>query len=501
MFNILPFKKSLGFASIIILASMSAGWQAHAMEERHENPNGRRSLIGEKLVDEGQLEDPEILNNLGLKYREHGEFQLACEYFKKAAKQGSPDAHNNLGVMHRFGEGVIVSESKALKYFKLAAALDYPISYSNLGIMYRDGVGVPQSDIEALNLFRKAAALGHKESQQRAAEVLFNMAGKLFEQEDFAGALELSKDEELENFASAQFNIYLMLRGAEDGSQDHVEALKRLEKAADLGMTEAQYALGTVHMKNQRFSEALVNFKNAAKKNFPQAWYNIGIILRDGLTGKKNGTQALRSFKQAVKYAKPDERKGIAVALCSIADMYLEGDGIPKSEEEALSYFEKAAGLGLEEARRSLASTQHEIGRRHLEGEGVPKNPTTALKWLEEADKNGHLEAKKGIGIALHNIGSNHLNGEGTPKDAIEAIKWFKKAKKSGLVEAKSSLAMAHYNLGVMNLQGEGVPQNDTEALKHFKKSAALGYAQAQKPINILIEKMIRGGNYKILIH
>ncbi|HUX80292.1 MAG TPA: tetratricopeptide repeat protein [Alphaproteobacteria bacterium] len=487
MFNILPFKKSLSFASIVVLASMSMGWQARAMEEGDEISNGRGSPIVEKSVGEGQKEDPEVLNQLGLEYRRKGIYPIARTYFKKAAKLGLPEAHHNLGAMYLNGEGVIRNGNKALKQFQKAAALDFSPSYHNIGMMFRDGMGVPQNDLEALNSFKKAAGLGLHESQVLFIEMLYYMGKKRYEEKDFAGALSWYEDKGLENFAPAQFSIGIIRLSRDSGLQDYLKAIKPLEKAADLGMAEAQYTLGKLysegwegsppnfeealkryqeaahqnhaqaqealseaqydvaveHTENQRFSEALKFFRLAAKKNFPRAWFNIGIILRDGCAGKKNGGQALRAFELAIKYGMSEEDEVVIASQYSIAMMYLEGDGIPKSELKA-------------------------------------------FEWFEKASEKGHEDAREQLGVIQYNIGVKHLIGDGIPRDAVEGLKWLKKAEKNGVLEAKNTIARTQYNIGVTYLHGEGVPQNDTKALKRFKKAAALGHLEAQNAIKML---------------
>ena len=86
------------------------------------------------------------INGLGvfLNYKE------AVKWFKLAAKQGSSEAINNMGLLYDIGGfGLTADHKRAGIYYRQAAELGNASAQYNLGQNYRKGEGVSQNFQEA----------------------------------------------------------------------------------------------------------------------------------------------------------------------------------------------------------------------------------------------------------------------------------------------------------------------------------------------------------------
>ncbi len=77
--------------------------------------------------------DPIALNQLGEKRYNEGDFEGAFEYFTNAAGFGDMDAHHNLSVLYREGEGVEKDLKKEMYHMEEAAIGGHPDARFNLG--------------------------------------------------------------------------------------------------------------------------------------------------------------------------------------------------------------------------------------------------------------------------------------------------------------------------------------------------------------------------------
>ena len=71
------------------------------------------------------------------------------------------------------------------------------------------------------------------------------------------------------------------------------------------------------------------------------------------------------------------------------ADMYANGEGVPKDAAEAVRWYRLAAEQG-------NAIAQSNLGFRYANGEGVPEDDVTAYAWLNIAAAQGQSRANKG---------------------------------------------------------------------------------------------------------
>ena len=109
--------------------------------------------------------------SVGTVYAKGEDYEEAAIWFRKAAKQGNPDAQFMLGVMYRGGQGVTQDDREAASWFHRAAEQGEPEAQFALGLMYGTGTGVAKDDHQAILWVRKAAELGLAEAQHTLGTV------------------------------------------------------------------------------------------------------------------------------------------------------------------------------------------------------------------------------------------------------------------------------------------------------------------------------------------
>ncbi len=194
--------------------------------------------------------------------------------------------------------------------------------------------------------------------------------------------------------------------------------------------------------------------------------------------------------------------KGDTSAALDLADVYENGEGVPKDPAKAYAWFSRAAELG---STRGLEMA----GWHEISGDGTAFDPTKALESFRKA-------TAAGSGYAAQQIGWMYEKGKGVPQDDAQAVEWYRRAIQQGEMDACGSLgwltetgrgtpkdlvaaAKLYYlgaeagdsvsqdNLGWLCVSGDGVTQkNYPLAMSLFQKAAAQGNARAEGNIGYL---------------
>jgi TPR repeat protein len=83
------------------------------------------------------------------------------KWFKKSADQGNSSAQYNLGNCYYYGDGVKISDKKAVKYYKLSADQGDRYAQYNLANCYVKGEGVEKDLTKAASYFKESADQGY----------------------------------------------------------------------------------------------------------------------------------------------------------------------------------------------------------------------------------------------------------------------------------------------------------------------------------------------------
>jgi TPR repeat protein len=86
------------------------------------------------------------------------DYQLAMNWYRKAADQHDDSAQNNIGYLYEKGLGVARDYSQAACWYQLAAATGYTRAQYHLGILYDLGHGVAHDAAKARELIQAIIA-------------------------------------------------------------------------------------------------------------------------------------------------------------------------------------------------------------------------------------------------------------------------------------------------------------------------------------------------------
>src|SRR5581483_9607264 len=108
--------------------------------------------------------------------------------------------------------------------------------------------------------------------------------------------------------------------------------------------------------------------------------------------------------ESAVRFARA--RRGLIADQMSLAQAYLEGDGVLKNQEKAASWFIIAGENGSAKAKRrsieitrgmaraQIARIRFDVGKMYKDGTGVRKNYISAHTWFELSKAAGDIRAE-----------------------------------------------------------------------------------------------------------
>ncbi len=115
----------------------------------------------------------------GWRAAQAGDFETALAEWTPLAQQGHAKAQTNLGVMYRYGKGVLENDKTAVMWYTKAAEQGYANAQTNLGFMYRYGRGVRKNYKTAVMWYTKAAEQGYAKAQSNLGVMYDNGDGVL----------------------------------------------------------------------------------------------------------------------------------------------------------------------------------------------------------------------------------------------------------------------------------------------------------------------------------
>ena len=145
----------------------------------------------------------------------------------------------------------------------------------------------------------------------------------------------------------------------------------------------AQNALGIAYLKGlgieQDSAMAIKCLEEAGKSGSANAYYNLGLIMKNAPREKQDFAKALRYFEEGAKSG--------ALNCCYLAGyMYYKGLGCEQNYKRAVEYFKKdETGISL--------SCQYMLGLCYRNGFGVEVDNQKADEYLQKAAKGNYLYA------------------------------------------------------------------------------------------------------------
>lgn len=465
--------------------------------------------------------DAAAMRFIGTVYSDRRDYASALEWYQKGADAGDRDAMIELGSAYRSGDGVEKNVLLGIEWYEKAAGLGSDDAMVRLGRMYEYGSGIPQDYDAALKWYEQAAAAGSTDGAELAGTlhylgscgaVDYVKAAKYFEQAASGGdtyamnylgwmyanglGVEQSFDRAIEFYEKA-----VELRGNTDGSR--LEVTKQFladQKAANEGDDAATVSLALAYFDGNAVAEDFAKAKELLRPLAEDGSIDAMIALGDVERGKYVGFWGAteHDYDAAMKWFKKAAELGSTEAMCKIALMYNNGDGMTRNTDSALYWYKLAADAGSVDAvfsvARSYENNYHDyekafewytkayemgddyaasfIGYLYYDGDGVEQDYSKALEWLQK----GAIENV----YARFRIGEMYYKGIGVEKDYGLAREWYERALYSGNDYATMDSLT---RLGQIYFNGLGVRQDKLKALEYYEEAAGYGAPTAIRAI------------------
>lgn len=347
------------------------------------------------------------------------DYNKAVELFSKAAEQGHPKAQNSLGICYENGNGVKKDLGLAFKWYQRSAEQNDPNGQLHLGNCYYKGIGTPKDPLQAVIWYTKAKELGNDQAACNLGWCYEQGEGVMVQDDQMAAKCYLPAA--FNGFSQAQYNVGRIF----DKYQKYSEAYEWYKKAADQGYSDAQCALALMYKKGNgvkcNYSEAFIwllkalNNKSKWAKKILSSFDNSYLFdAAYDYCNKKEYNDALTLYHVAAD-------RGYAPALCNLGWMYSKGYGVIKDMSEANKWYRKAAEKGDRVAQINLADNLEN-------GNGINQDYSEAFKWYKKATTGTIGDQREMVARARYTVARYYENGLGIPKDINEAIIWYERA-------------------------------------------------------------------------
>ena len=146
-------------------------------------------------------------------------------------------------------------------------------------------------------------------------------------------------------------------------------------------------------------------------------------------------------------------------AMCALAQLYVNGDGIKSNRQKAIQLYRIAADRG-------SALAQCNLGRCY-----------TQQQKFADAFPLYRLAAEQGYREAEFNLANCYGDGRGVEKDLDAAEHWYERAAAKGDTDAEYALGLLF--MGRAEEDKEGIVEHVQAGMRWFKSAAAKGHQAA----------------------
>lgn len=389
-------------------------------------------------------------------------YQLATDYFIRAADKGIVEAQIKLSSVLYSNTSLLVSDQVALQYLKMAAQYDAK-SMAYLAYIYDSGELLEKNKKEAFRLFNKSA-------QYNEPIALLNLAKYYFDGvpnvvlKDYHKAINYlqlaKKEEEKYNGSQALYEFGIVYLEGKGVNQDKQLAIDYFVKAAKNNNDKAIKKLVEIYLEDQDYSKGLPWILILANKKDSHAQQIAAQIYELGLGSSKDLDKAIEWYEQSLLNGNKSVRfsllnlyiknnystdkisgilseiineaeKGDLASLSNLFYLY-SGDTSFYNEEKFLDILSK-----IKEHKKSFLLIR--IADDLLEGNnGVRKNEQLAISILKDLADHKIYEA-------CFSLGKLYEEGKFVITSKVKAIFYFTLAKER-ISEAKNKIKSIKLN-------------------------------------------------------
>ncbi|KAJ8575335.1 hypothetical protein ON010_g3872 [Phytophthora cinnamomi] len=191
-------------------------------------------------------------------------------------------------------------------------------------------------------------------------------------------------------------------------------AVTLLERAAERGHRDAEFALGVLYGRGEgvpRSDSLSASWlaKSAARGHTDAKW-----MLATWCRMYNEGRGVTEDVGRAVELLQEAANSGSAQAKFHLGVMHEYGRGVPQD-------FRRAAELYQQAHEHQVADATYYLGLLHMQGRGVDQSFVRAREYFQEAVELGSAEA-------MYAMGQMHVHGQGSAVDYSQALYWLKRA-------------------------------------------------------------------------
>lgn len=166
-----------------------------------------------------------------------------------------------------------------------------------------------------------------------------------------------------------------------------------------------------------------------------------------------------KNYEAAFKEYMASAKGGNKYAQYIIAQLYANGEGIPRDMREAAFWYGMAADRGHLKSQNNLANM-------YMDGFGVLQNFNEAARWFQRAADQGNY-------LSMASLAELYQHGYGVDQDYEKAIRLYESSAKAGIGKSMN-------NLGFMHFGGFGVNQSYSQAYMWFSIADFSGNMQGR---------------------
>ena len=233
--------------------------------------------------------------------------------------------------------------------------------------------------------------------------------------------------------------------------KDYQAAYQEYKTHAKNGNALAQFSLALFYQngwgRQVNQTRACQWYEKAAQGKIPAAYQFYGDCLKQGIHRPVDSVAAIKAYESAVSL-------GLFGSLCSIGELYIQGQGVIKDVPKGIALCQQAAQKGSPDAamrladlfyqgidikqdykqaaqwyaglaERKIAKAQYRLAEILHQGLGVNKNNQAARYWYESAAEQGYLEAYLPTAELYFYAEENPKNSKPLPAYTAKAYLWL----------------------------------------------------------------------------
>ncbi len=229
----------------------------------------------------------------------------AASWFRRAAEAGHKGAARSLGLLYFAGAGIPRDPERGMQWLRISAAAGDGRARAELGNLVLTGMGEEDDRIRIYKGFERAAASGDPVAAYNCAVCLSHGIGAARDDREAALWLRKAADRVLD----ALFWYGRVLVEGRGVDRDLAEGRRWIARAAEVGMVDAQVALGEMMLTGTGGAcdppGALALFEKAAANGHLAAMFAIGVVYGGGHGVPANHGAAQHWFRAAAEHGHP----------------------------------------------------------------------------------------------------------------------------------------------------------------------------------------------------